>query len=352
MEKKIKVGIIGVGSISNVHIQSYQQIKEVELVAFCDINEQRLKYMMEKYHVTRGYASAKEMLDQEELDAVSVCTWNSAHAECSIEALNHGVNVLCEKPMAMNADEAVQMKEAAERNGKLLMLGFVRRFGKDIQILRDLKHDNFFGELYYMKSQYLRRSGSPGGWFGDKARSGGGPLIDLGVHILDMMNYLYECENPVSVYGYTFDRIGNRLPVKKDVGYVSSDTSGNIFNVEDFAGAVIRFPGNKIAVLETSYNLFLERDTEGLQLFGDRGGAKIDDGIRLSSNLCGYLANNQLLINSAFDFNESFLEEIRHYVDCVAHHTECIAGAEDGVRNMKILDAIYQSAQTGHECFL
>lgn len=349
MEKKIRVGIIGVGSISNVHIQSYQQTDSTEIVAFCDINEKQLKHMMEKYNVKNGYTSVEEMLEREELDAVSVCTWNSSHAECSIAALNHGVNVLCEKPMAMNAEEAQKMKEAAQKSGKLLMVGLVKRFGKDIQILKDLNQNNFFGDIYYIKSKYLRRNGSPGGWFSDKKRSGGGPLIDLGVHILDMMNYLYDCENPISVYGYTFGQIGNQLQIKKDVGYVSSTVSNDIYDVEDFAGAIIRFPNNKIAVLETSYNLFIEQDSEGMELFGDKGGAKIDNGVKLSGNICDYMTNSELLIDSKFDFSEAFLNEIKHYVDCVKNNTKCMANADDGIRNMKILDAIYQSAKIGHE---
>ncbi|SHO47571.1 Gfo/Idh/MocA family protein [Anaerocolumna xylanovorans] len=352
MKKKIKIGIIGVGSISNVHIQSYQKIDSVEIAAFCDINEKQLKHMMDKYHVKNGYTSVEEMLDQEELDAVSVCTWNSGHAECSIAALNHGVNVLCEKPMAMNAEEALRMKQAAEKNGKLLMVGLVRRFGDDIQILRDLNQNKFFGDIYYVKSKYLRRSGSPGGWFSDKKRSGGGPLIDLGVHILDMMNYLLDCEEPVSVYGYTFDQIGDQVQIKKNAGYVSSTASSNIYDVEDFAGAVIRFSNNKIAVLETSYNLFIEHDSEGLELYGSEGGAKIDDGITLTNNVCDYMANNRLLIDSKFDFHKAFLKEIQHYINCITDKTECNANADDGIRNMKILDAVYQSAKVGHEVII
>lgn len=349
MKDKIKIGIIGVGSISNVHIQSYRQIDSVEIAAFCDINKNQLKRMMDKYQIAKGYTSVEEMLEKEDLDAVSVCTWNSCHAECSIAALNHGVNVICEKPMAMNTEEALKMKEAAEKNGKLLMVGLVKRFGNDIRILRDMNQNKFFGDIYYIKSKYLRRNGSPGGWFSDKQRSGGGPLIDLGVHILDMMNYLYDCEEPVSVYGYTFNQIGNQFQIKKKAGYVSSTVSNNIFDVEDFAGAIIRFPGNKIAVLETSYNLFIEQDMEGLELYGDKGGAKIEDGIRLTNNICSYMANSQLLINSKFDFDEAFLKEIKHFVDCITEHKECIATADDGIRNMKILDAIYESAKTGHE---
>ena len=202
--EKIKVGIIGVGNIAVEHIQGYLQNPNAELYAFCDINEKRLTEMGEKYGVTRLYTDKDEMLKLEELDAVSVCTWNSAHAPCTIAALRAGKHVLCEKPMALSAKEAEEMKREAEKNGKLLMIGFVRRFGNDCKIMQDFIEKDFMGDLYYAKATYLRRNGNPGGWFGDKARSGGGPLIDLGVHVIDLVRYLSGNPKAVSVYGATF----------------------------------------------------------------------------------------------------------------------------------------------------
>ena len=204
---KIKVGIIGTGSISHLHIQGYLKNPDVELYALCDINEERVKAAGEKYKVSRIYTDMNEMLKLEELDAVSVCTWNSAHAPCSIAALKAGKHVICEKPMAMNAEEARAMKKAADEAGKLLMIGFVRRFGNDANIIKDYQSTDFLGDIYYAKATYLRRKGNPGGWFGDKARSGGGPLIDLGVHVIDLTRFLMDNPKPVSVYGATFQKL-------------------------------------------------------------------------------------------------------------------------------------------------
>ncbi|HWT26903.1 MAG TPA: Gfo/Idh/MocA family oxidoreductase, partial [Mobilitalea sp.] len=161
---KIKVGIIGTGSISVQHIESYLSNCNVELYAFCDINEDRLKFMAEKYNVKHTFTDMNEMLRMKEIDAVSVCTWNSAHAPCTIAALNAGKHVLCEKPMSISEKDARAMKEAADRNGKLLMIGFVRRFGNDCRILKDFIRTDYFGEIYYAKATYLRRKGNPGGW--------------------------------------------------------------------------------------------------------------------------------------------------------------------------------------------
>ena len=139
MEKKLKIGIIGTGSISESHIHAYRKNPNVEVYAFCDIREDRLKEMGEKYGVTRLYTDKDVMLRElPELDAVSVCTWNSQHAPCTIAALKAGKHVLCEKPMATSAAEAEEMKKAAEESGKLLMVGFVRRFGNDCAIVKDL----------------------------------------------------------------------------------------------------------------------------------------------------------------------------------------------------------------------
>ena len=134
----------------------------MELVAFCDINEERLREKGERHGVTRLFTDVREMVKMPDLDVVNVCTWNSAHAPCTIAALKAGKHVLCEKPMAMNAAEAEAMQEAARKSGKLLMIGFVRRFGNDCAVVQDFQKEGYFGELYYAKATYLRRNGCPG----------------------------------------------------------------------------------------------------------------------------------------------------------------------------------------------
>ena len=179
---KLKVAVVGNGGISGVHLRGYSLNPDVEIYALCDINEERLNRRGDEYHVdpARRFTDVNEMLAAcSEIEAVSVCTWNAAHAQCAIAALNAGKHVLCEKPMAMTVEEAEAMKAAAEKNNKLLMIGFVRRFGNDCAIMKDFIDNGYFGDIYYAKATYLRRKGCPGGWFGDKTRSGGGPLIDL-----------------------------------------------------------------------------------------------------------------------------------------------------------------------------
>lgn len=351
MEKKLKIGIIGTGSISESHIHAYRKNPNVEVYAFCDIREDRLKEMGEKYGVTRLYTDKDVMLRElPELDAVSVCTWNSQHAPCTIAALQAGKHVLCEKPMATSAAEAEEMKKAAEESGKLLMVGFVRRFGNDCAIVKDFIDHDYFGELYYAKATYLRRNGSPGGWFGDKKMSAGGPLIDLGVHVIDLTRYLLGNPKPISVYGAVFHKLGDRRELKDKKGYTASSATGKEeFNVEDLATAMIRYDNGAVVSVEASFSLNIKQDEGKIELFGTKAGAKLDPELELYSQQNGYMNNVQLCMPTALSFDGLFEQEINHYIDCLVHGTPCKAPAEDGITLMKILDAIYESASTGHE---
>lgn len=350
---KIRIGIIGAGNISNCHIQAYQKNPDVEVYALCDINEKQLNDMAEKYQVKRTFTDVNEMLKLKELDAVSVCTWNSAHASCTIAALNAGKHVLCEKPMSVSEEEAKTMKEAAEKNGKLLMIGFVRRHGNDCKVLQDFIRNDSLGEIYYAKATYLRRNGNPGGWFGDKSRSGGGPLIDLGVHVIDLVRYLMGNPKVTSVYGATFQKLFNRKNIKSAKGYSSVGRSTeDICDVEDLASALIRFDNGAVLSVEASFSLNIKKDEGKIELFGTKGGAKLDPELEMYTELNDYLANVQLDTQTALDFDGLFEGEINHFVDCVANGTKCIAPAEDGIELMRILDAIYESARTGHEVIL
>ena len=351
--EKIKVGIIGVGNISHSHIQAYKQNPNVELYAFCDINEKQLHMMGEKYGVTRLFTSREEMLKLPEIDAVSVCTWNNAHAECTIDALNAGKHVLCEKPMAINAQEAEAMKAVADKSGKLLMIGFVRRYGNDCKILQDFISKDYMGDLYYAKATYLRRDGNPGGWFGDKSRSGGGPHIDLGVHVIDLVRYLSGNPKPVSVYGATFQKLFNR---KGSIGapkYMStSATDNDICDVEDLASAMIRFDNGEVLSVEAAFSLNIKSNTGTIELFGTKAGAKLDPELEIYTDINNYQSNVTLVAPSALSFEGLFANEVNHYVDCIMNGTKCKSPAEDGIEMMKILDAIYESARTGHEVII
>ena len=349
----IKVGVIGTGGISGVHLGGYSRNPNVEIYALCDINEKNLAKRAEEYKVSRTFTDYREMLALKELDAVSVCTWNSAHAECAIAALRAGKHVLCEKPMALNTAQAQEMEKAAKENGKLLMIGFVRRFGNDCAVLKDFIDSGSFGEIYYAKAQYLRRKGCPGGWFGDKSRSGGGPLIDLGVHVIDLCRYLMGGPQPVSVYGATFNKLGDRRHIKDARGYSSTVVSkDDIFDVEDMATALIRFDNGAVLSVEASFSLNIEKDVGNIELFGTKAGCKLDPELTIFTDMNDYLANVKLAQSTALSFDGLFDNEINHFVECIETGKPCRNPAQDGVTLMKILTGIYKSAETGHEVLI
>ena len=353
INEKINVAVVGVGSIAHSHINAYLNNDAVNLVAFCDINSKQLHDMGEQYGVTKLYTDINDMLKEEDLDAVSICTWNTSHADCAITALDAGLNVLSEKPMATSVDDALSMQEAANRNNKTLMIGFVRRFGNDTKILEKFIESGFMGDIYYAKAQYLRRHGNPGGWFSDKSRSGGGPLIDLGVHVIDLVRYLMGNPKVISVYGATFSKLASRNQLTDQPPYTSvSRGADDVNDVEDLATAMIRFENGAVLSLETSFSLNIKEDVGSIEIFGDKGGAKLDPEIQLFTDMNGHLTDVSFHNETALNFDGLFENEIDHFVDVVMNGTECKAPAKDGVEMMRILDAIYESARTGHEVIL
>jgi predicted dehydrogenase len=349
--KKLKVGIIGTGGISAQHAAGYKVLDNVELFAACDSNKERAEKYARKYDIRNVFTDYQEMLGMDELDAVSICTCNSVHAPAAIAALKAGKHVLCEKPMAMNSGEAEAMLEASKKAGKLLMIGFVRRFGNDAKILKDFIDHGFMGDIYYAKASYLRRNGCPGGWFSDRKLSGGGPLIDLGVHVIDLVCYLMGSPAVVSVSGATFNKLGPRENIKAAKGYTASD-KGKVFNVEDLAVAMIRFANGAVLSLETSFSLNIKKDIGNIELFGTKSCAKLDPGLEFYSEMNDYLVDVIPAHDTALSFDGLFENEIAHFVDCITNGTPCISKGEDGLKIMRIIDAVYKSAETGREVIL
>ncbi len=348
--KKLRIGLVGAGNIAKAHLAAYKNVENAEIVAVCDINEENLNQTADIYGIEKRYTSETEMLANEELDAVDVCVWNCNHASCSIEALNAGLHVLCEKPMATNAKEAQEMIDAAEMNNKLLMIGFVLRFGDEARIAKDFIDKDYLGDIYYSKATYLRRHGAPGGWFTDKSRSAGGPVIDLGVHVIDLTRYLMGRPKALSVFASTENRLKNRPNLKTTVGWMPKGAKpSDLYDVEDFGVALIKYEDNKTTLLETSYSLNGEEITKK-ELYGTKGGMNLNgEDLKIYTEVNDFLADVTPQTKHYIDSQEMFTGEMKHFVDCALNGTKCIATAEDGLEVMKILDAIYESARTGHE---
>lgn len=351
--KKLKIGLIGAGNIANAHLEAYRSVPDAEIFAVCDINPERLKETADRFGIERRYPSVDAMLEAcPELDAADVCVWNCNHAECTIKALNAGLHVLCEKPMAYNAEEAEKMLAAAKKNDRLLMIGFVLRFSDDARIASDLIRSGALGDIYYSEAQYVRRHGNPGGWFCNKKLSGGGPIIDLGVHVIDLTRYLMGNPNPVSVYAVASDRLGKRPELKTNAGWMPKGASdADPCDVEDFASALIRYDNGAVTHLITSYD-FNGEERAKRALYGTKGGLDLSNGVKLYTTTNGFLSDINLHTENYKEHRDMFVAEMGHFVDCALHGTECRAKAEDGVVVMKILGAIYESARTGHEVLI
>lgn len=352
---KLKVALIGAGNIANVHLDSYTKNCEVEVVAICDINEQRLNETADKYGIAKRYTDLDSMLEAEkELDAADVCVWNCNHASCSIKALNAGLHVMCEKPMAFNAEQAEEMLACAKKNNKLLMVGFVCRFMDSAKVAKDFIDNGAVGDIYYAKAQYVRRHGAPGGWFCNKELAGGGPGIDLGVHPLDLTRYLMGNPTPVSVYAVTNDKLGKRDYLKTKVGWTPKEAKdSDPYTVEDFATALIRYDNGAVVFLEATYSINGESYGKRM-IYGDKGGIDLSDDNKplLYTVMNDYLVDVDIDTNRLKGSTNGFDAEINHFVDCCLGKCECKAPGEDGVVVMKILDAMYESAKTGHEVII
>lgn len=346
---KIKVGIVGTGTISNYHANAYKSLQDVEIHAVYDVNTKRAEDFAQKFAVEHVYTDFDEMLNDQSLDAVSVCVWNYDHASVAIKALKAGKHVLCEKPLAINLKEAEEIYKVAKECGKILMVGFVRRFFKNTMVLKEFVDKGDFGDIYFAKGSYVRRFGNPGGWFADKERSGGGPLIDLGVHIIDTARYLMGNPTAVTVSGMTSTGIGARPHIKGTDSYKSADFK-QFCDVEDFCGAMIRFDNGATLWIETSFSQHIKNDSLSFHIYGTKSGASLEPKVEIYKEQDGYLVDIAPYYSEDQDaITEGFKRELASFIDSIQGKSECVTPVEDGLEIMRIVDAIYTSASVGRE---
>ena len=338
----VKIGIVGAGKIcQGPHMGAYDKIDHAEIVAICDIDENKLNNLKNRYPNAHYYTDYKEMIENEELDAVDICTPNNYHSIVAIYALNKGLNVLCEKPDAINASEAEKMKEAAEKSGKTLMVIRNNRYRPSTKYLKKYIADGKMGEIYAGRCGWIRRRGIPGwgGWFTDKAQSGGGPLIDLGVHIIDLAMYLMGNPKPVTVSGSTYLKFPH--------------TSYSKIDVEDLAMGFIRFDNGACLQIEFSWASNIECDQMFVELRGEKSGSRMSGIDKRFEIFTEEYGSNVTIKPSVDDYGVHHHElNIRHFIDVIEGKCEPDFTPEQGVNMVKILEAIYKSAECGHEIAL
>lgn len=343
--KPLRVAFIGTGGISHTQASFLKKIPGVEIVAAADVREQALEDFKTKQSLKRVYRDFKEMLTKEKgkVDAVSVCTPNGLHAPNSIAALNAGYHVLVEKPMAMNAKECQTMITAAQKAKRELVCGFQWRFDARSQVIRKQIAEGDFGKILYVRVEAMRRRGIPSwGVFGRKDLQGGGALIDIGVHIIEMAHYLIGSPKPISASGNTWTYLGNKKPATvAPWGAWDHKT----YTVEDLAAGIIRFDSGAMMTVESSFAAHIEKDVWNFQILGEKGGCTFDP-LKFYKDHDGHSWTEQPWHIAPADGFES---KMRHFVEVCRGERVSESSGEHGKMVQQILDGIYGSAQAGQE---
>lgn len=356
MDKKLKIGIIGCGGIANgKHLPSLSALKnDVELVAFCDIIPERAEKACKEYGVegAKVYTDYKELLADKSIDVVHVLTPNRAHAEVSIDALNAGKHVMCEKPMAKTAADARRMVEAAKQSGKKLTIGYQHRHKPQSRYLKQVINRGDLGEIYYSKALALRRRGTPNwGVFLNEYEQGGGPLIDIGTHSLDLTLYLLDNYKPKMVVGTKYKKLTN-----PDCGNPWGPWDEKQHTLEDSAFGFIVMENGATIILESSWCLnTIEPIREGsVVLCGTKAGAQIkQDDISINKDEFGRLVEiTPDMATGGVAFYDGAKEtpaltEARSWIDAIKNDTDPVVLPEQACVVSEILEAIYTSAKTG-----
>jgi predicted dehydrogenase len=351
MSKKLKIGIIGSGGIAqSCHMPGYASMPDLcEIVALCDVNPETAQKAAEKFSVSRTTADYRELLADPEIDAVSVTTPNAYHLQPTVEALQAGKHVLCEKPLALNAEEARQMCRAAKDSGKILQVALQQRFTGSMRFMKEYIDAGHMGHIYYARAQALRRRGVPAwGVFIDKEKQGGGPLIDIGVHILDMTLFLMGYPKPISAFGKTWDTLGKN----PELYNIWGDYDRGAFTVEDFAVGLIKFEDGSAVTLESSFMGNMGGDPFETQLYGTKAGA-IVKGYGGPEPIKIFTEQNRQLFDMVPTniprVESAHVAEVQAFVDAIVHDKPSPVPGEQGMILNAIFDAIYRSSETGRE---
>ena len=344
--KKLRIAFIGAGGIAGTHMRYLQTMPEVELVAASDISEASLEAKKRDFGIPAAYTDYEKMLSEVQPDAVSVCTPNGLHAPCTIAALEAGADVIVEKPLAMNATEGQQMVDTAKKHGKKLVIGFQHRYEAKTNFLKKLVDDEILGRILYGRVQALRRRGIPNwGVFGQKELQGGGPLIDIGVHVLETAHFVMGAPKPVSATGVTHTYIGNK---PSTVVSQWPNWDHKTYNVEDLAVGHIRFEDGSSLSIEASFAAHIEKNEWNFTLMGTNGGATWDPP-QLFTDAHDHMVNGSPHWLPSGRQADPFLKKMRNFVDHVLHDAPTMAPAEHGLMVQKMLDGIYKSAEVGEE---
>lgn len=355
--KKVKVGIIGTGWIAEAHVNSYKRCPDVEIVALADIVPGKAAKFAEDNDLAdvRIYNSDRELIDNEpDIDAVSVCTYNRQHAPCTIYALEHGVNVLLEKPMCVTTEEAVDICKAEKKSGKVLSIGFQPRFDENMKMVKKVVESGELGQIYYIQTGGGRRKGIPtpyGTSFIEDETAGIGALADIGCYSLDMVLNAIGYPKPLTVSGYMSDFFG-----KDPATYPAHPEYAEKFSVDDFGAGFIRLEGGIILDFRIAWDMHLDTPGDTI-IMGTKGSMRIPSTecwngsiggpLKIYHNVAGMSVETE--IPEKDNNGDNFDKKIRSFIDAVKYGGEAPVPSSQILYNQAIIDGIVRSAREGKE---
>ncbi len=352
MKQKIKVGIVGLGAIGKVHADAYAHCADAELTALCDVDAGRLAEVSEKHQVKARFTDYRDLL-KTDVAAISICVGNHLHRDVAVAALRAGKHILLEKPMTLNAGQAADIVATQKKAHKVVQIGMVNRQKPEAQLIREEVQSGRLGEIYHMRAVLIRRRGIPGlgGWFTTKAVSGGGPLIDIGVHWLDLCMYLSGQWHPTRVSAMTYAKFGANMRSYKYVSmWAGPPNYAGVCNVEDFATGLVRFGRKATLSFEIAWAANSE-ESAYIELMGDKGGVRAMDGkpLKILTEYEGRLADITPQFNATS--NPFHVQAAKFLAAC---RGEChpAATSAEGLTLMRLMDGIYKSAKSGQEVAL
>ncbi len=345
--KQIRYGLIGAGGIGRAHADAIRAAGE-KIAAVVDVNRSVAEQFANDYSVDFVANNVNSLVKRDDIDAVIVCTPNAFHAQQTILALQAGKHVLCEKPMSVNVEQAKKMIQAAKKAKKIFTVGYVRRFMPTSEAVKNKIEKGFLGNIYYAESKWLRRRGVPGygGWFTTKKLSGGGPLIDLGCHMIDLVNWLIGYPKPKRVFATSGCHIAD-----KDYVYLSmwgKENPKGVYDVEDYASAMIRYENGVTVLLQVSWAINMADDNKlETWIAGDKAGC-ITDGSNIV--FAGQEQPSALTeLNYRVKEASCFERQIAHFSDCIRNGKTPRVKPEEALIVQKILQAIYDSSKQKKE---
>ena len=353
--KKVKVGIIGTGWIAEAHAVGYKQMDDVEIVAAADLVPGKAEKFCKDNGLegVRCYESGHAMLEAEELDAVSICTYNCQHAPCAIDALEHGVNVMLEKPFTVTTEEAIEVMRAEKKSGKILTIGFQPRMSANMQRIKQIVESGELGKVYYIQSGGGRRSGIPtpyGTSFIAKDTGGIGAMGDIGCYSLDMLLNAVGYPKPLTVTGYTSDFFG-----KDPATYPGHPEYAEAFGVDDFAAGFVRLEGGIMLDFRISWAMHMDTAGDAL-ILGTKGGLRIpstecwngdfDQPLKIYKTIAGTHTCTEIPLEPSGDL---FYKKLRSFVDAVKDGGVATVPSSQILYNQAIIDGIVKSNALGHE---